>query len=141
MRETRPQRLHFAGVFAIGRRQRHAPGSENTWQIAHACERHHHRGKTFVARGDAQHTAPRRKRTNEAPKNDSGVIAIRKTVEHTGGSLRAAVTRIGTERCERQSLETSKFFGGFFDEETDLPVTGVKSKRDRFSVGCAHAAL
>ena len=35
MRETRADRLDFAGVFAHGRRQRHAAGHEHARQIVH----------------------------------------------------------------------------------------------------------
>ena len=86
-------RLHLSGVFARGWRQRHAAGHEHGRQVVHRRQRHHHRRQALVARRHAEHSGPRRQRTNQPSQDDRGVVAIRQAVEHAGRSLRAAVAR------------------------------------------------
>ena len=60
VRESRAERLYFASIFTLRRQQCDAAGNDDARQRRLRRERHHHRGQALVARGDAEHAAPRR---------------------------------------------------------------------------------
>ena len=102
-----PMRLDLAGVFAVGRRQRHAAGHEHAGQIAHGrpapssspagpCRRWRRRGRpcAWAASGSAGGRRwPRR--------------CDRQAVHHARRALRAAVARIGDEAGERHGTRVA----------------------------------
>jgi hypothetical protein len=139
--EARAGRLHFAGVFAIGRLQRDAAGNQDARQRAHGGERHHHRRETFVAGGHADHAAARGQRTDEAAEDAGGIVAVGQRVEHAGGALRAAVAGVGAVGGEGDGAERFELLGGGVHEQADFPMAGVVSERDGSAVGRADAAV
>ena len=132
VREARADRLHLAGVFALGRRQRHAAGNEDRRQIVHRRERHHHRGQSLVAGRDAD---ARRLRVGSERISRRNTIAaslrygrlsnmpVVPCVRPSQGSV-----TIAGERHRAMRLQLPR--GGLY-EQADLPVPGVIAERDR----------
>jgi hypothetical protein len=141
MREARADGLDFTRVFALRWRKGDAARHDHARQIRGARERHHHRGKTLVARGDAEHAASQWKRPNQSPEHDRGVVPIRQRIEHSMRALRAPVARIADRAGKRHRALLAKFPRGRFHELPDFPVTRVIPERDRLSVGRAQSAL
>ena len=141
VRESRADRLHARGVFPLDRQQGDAPRHQDARQIAVCRKRHHHRGQTLVARGDAEHAAPRRQRSNQAAENRRGVVAERQAVEHRRRPLGSAVAGIGTRGSEGDRTVFLEHPRGGFHEEADLPMTGVITQRDRRAVSGTNAAV
>src|SRR5688572_13675084 len=107
----------------------------------HRGERHHHGGKTFVAGGDADDSRARREGAGEPAKDKRRVVAVGKAIEHADGSLGAAIARVGAVSGERNRFESAQFLSRGLNEQTDLPMAGVITERDRLAVWSAHAAL
>jgi hypothetical protein len=76
----------------------------------------------------------RRRRTSAAS------LRYGRRIKHARGALRAAIARIADCRGERHGAEGAQLTGGGFDLKRNLPVSGVKAQRDRFSVRRAQAA-
>ena len=132
MRVARADRLHLAGVLAVGRRQRHAAGHDDGGQVAAAGQRHQHRGQALVAGRDADHRPARRQRADQPPQHDRGVVAVRQAVHHARRALRAAVARIGDEAGERDAAAPrAASRAAAAHEQADLPVPRVVAERER----------
>ena len=84
---------------------------------------------------------PLRQRAREPPENNRGIVAIGQAVEHARRALRPAIARIGAITGERNRLQFAKFFGSGLDQQTDFPMAGVITQRDRLSVRRAQSAL
>ncbi len=136
-----PERLHRAGIFRSGWRQRHAARHNHARQIAQAGHRHHHRRQTFVARRNAEHAGAQRQRTRQPAENNRGVVAIRQAVEHARRALRPAIARVGTKSGEGNRFQLAKFFRRRLHEQSDFPMARVIAERDGLSVRRAQSAL
>ena len=141
MRIACADRLHRTEIFAVGRRQGDSAGDEGDGQVPHSGQRHHHRGKTLVARRDAEDSGAAGQRTREAAEDLRGVVAVGKAVEHAGRSLCAAVAGIGAEGREGNRLQPAELFRRRLHEQADFPVARVITQRDRLSIRRTHAAL
>ena len=133
---TRPASSPSAGE------QRDAARYEHARQIARRGQRHHHRRQALVARRDAEHAAPRRQRSDQAPEDRRRVVPVRQAVEHRA-SCPASGRRRG--RCTRRQTESRrcslKSRGRGLHQQPDFPVPRVIPERDRRSVGRADAAV
>ena len=103
VRVARADRLHRAGVDAVGRRQRDAARARPRREIARSRERHQHRGQPLVAGADADDPASRRQRADQPPQHDGGIVPVRQAVHHARRPLCAAVAGVGDEAGEGHS--------------------------------------
>src|SRR6185437_3169570 len=81
LREARADGLHFARIFRrmIATRfsqECDAAWNQDSWQTTGRGQRHEHRGKAFVARGNAEHAPARGQGTHQAPQDHSRIVAI-----------------------------------------------------------------
>ena len=134
-------RLNLAGVFAARRRQRHAAGHEHRRQVAHAGQRHHHRGMALVARGHAD-----ARRGASAASGSAAAARSPRRCDRPGcrtcPPCPACGRRTGRSRTPANGTppRALHFAGRRFDQQADFPVAGVIAQRDRRAVGGADAA-
>ena len=105
MREAGAHGLHTSGVFRVFRLQGDSARHQHAGQIVHGCQRHHHRGQSFVAGGHADDAAARGQRADEPPEDRGGVVAIGQAVEHSVGALGAPVAWVRARARKRHSLQ------------------------------------
>ena len=141
MRETGAQRLDSAGVLAVFRGKCDAAGHEDRGQIAQSGEGHHHRGKSLVAGGDAEHAAAGGQRPGEPAKEGGGVVAVGQGIEHSGGALRTAVAGVGAIGGERNGAAGADFLCGGADQFADFPVSRVIAEGDRGAIRRTETTL
>ena len=139
--ETHAERLNLSRILALLRHQRDAARHQHRGQIVARRERHHHRGQSLVARRHAEHTAPRRQRSNQPAEYRRRIVPERQTVEHRRRALRSPVAWIGARRGKRNRAGRLEHTGRRLEKQSDLPVTGVITERDRRPVGRANAAV
>ena len=88
-------------VFAVARRQGHAAGDEYRGEVGRAGESHQHRRQPRVAGRHPDNSGARWQGTDQASKDQRGIVAKRKAVEHPRCSLGTAIARIRTIRGKR----------------------------------------
>ena len=141
MGEARADRLHCASVLRALGRQGHAAGHDNAGQVAAAGQGDHRGRQPLVAGGHAQYAIARRQGADHAPHHQGGVIAISQAVHHAARALRAPVAGVGAINGEGNRVLGADGLRRFFDEQADLPMSGVIPKRDRAAVFGAQAAF
>ena len=107
----------------------------------HRGQRQHHRRKALVTSRHTEHSAPCRQRTDQAAKDNCGIVAIRQTVEHAGRPLRATVARIAAKRRERHAAGLLDLAGRCLNEQSNFPMSRVITQRDRLAIGRSDASL
>src|SRR5262245_49438430 len=126
---ARSDGLHCPCIFSSLRWQRDTTWNNCARQVAKTGQGHHHGRQTLVTGSDTQHAGTQGKRPSQTPKDDGGVVPIWKTVKHPNCALCPAITRIGAKTCERDDLQSPKFFSGRLDKQPDLPMSRVIAKR------------
>ncbi len=137
----RANRLNPAGIFSILRKQCHPARNQNTRQRARSRKRHHHRRQPLVARRNSEHSRARRQRSHQAAKHNRSIVAIRQRIQHSRSSLRPAVTGIGACSRKRHGVERFQLTRSLGNQQANLPVSRVESKRDRTPIRTAKPAM
>ena len=139
--EPHADRLHAARIVSLDGQERDASRHEHARKVVTRGERHHHRGQTLVAGGDAEDAATRRERSNQAAEDGRRVVAIGEAVEHRRRALRAAVARIGAGGGEGDRAGSLELARRGLHEQADFPVPGVVAERDRRAIRRADPAV
>ena len=134
-------RLHGAGIFAHLRRQGDTTRHEHAGEVAEAGDGHQHCGQPFVAGGDAQHALATGQRAGQPAEDGRGIVAVRQTVKHPRGALRATITGVRAEGSEGNRAKGSQPLRSGLHEEADFPVAGVIAQGQRAAVGQPDPSL
>ena len=129
VREARADRLHRAGVFAVGRRQRDAAGHERRTGRSRLPA-----SAIIIAGRPLSHVAtpitPRRVGSERIrrPQDDRGVVAVRQAVEHARRALRSSVARIGAVAGKRDARRRAQLLRPPRSQQSDFPVARCDSR-------------
>ena len=125
-----PDRLSFARILPVGRRQGDAARDQDARQVVKTGQGHHNGRQALVAGGHAQDAFGRGDRASLAAENGGGVVPIGQAVEHAGRTLGASVAGIGTVGRVGHGAGHFELIGGRFQGQSQLEAAGVMPHGD-----------